>query len=292
MSGTSNVRAKRHLRTPRSSAILTGIVLLLLPATAQTQLTAPQSVPAFEQMRWVTTDSNRPAWVPPVASALVPGSGQLFNSQHRGVIYVAVEVFLVARFLSLQSEGRHESNQFRELAFTIARSPFTPAIRDTVFEYFEQMEKFIESGPFDMDPGSALVPPTDERTFNGSVWALARETFFANPDSLPSPDSEEYQRALEFYRERAVGPNFQWSWRNAGLEQDLFRQSIRESDEAFRGATRQLGLLLANHLLSALDAFITQRLSRNGRRVEVSSMLGPAGIAHELQGLISLRVAF
>jgi hypothetical protein len=109
----------------------------------------------------------------------------------------------------------------------------------------------------------------DERSFNGSVWALALRTFVANPDSLPDPDSEEYQRALEFYRERAVGPNFQWSWRNAGLEQDLFRQSVRQSDEAFRRVTQQLGLLLANHLLSAIDALASTRAARNNRAVSV-----------------------
>jgi hypothetical protein len=55
------------------------------------------------------------------------------------------------------------------------------------------------------------------------------------------------------------------------VEQDLYRQTIRESDEAFREATRGLGLLLANHLLSAVDAAITERISRTGRPVELET---------------------
>jgi hypothetical protein len=140
-----------------------------------------------------------------------------------------------------------------------------------VFEYFEQMGRYVESGPFDTDPGSAIVPPTDEQSYNGQIWALARRTFFTDPDVTPPPDAPEYQRALAFYGSRAIGPNYQWSWRNAGLEQDLYRQAIRQSDQAFRQASQGLGLLLANHLLSAVDAAITERLARRGHGPRLQS---------------------
>jgi hypothetical protein len=227
-----------------------------------------------------------------VASAFVPGSGQLLSGRDRGAIFAITEAFLITRFVAFHAEGRRERDRYVDLALTVARGVFDPAVRDTAFEYFEHMEQYVESGSFDIDAGPEIVPPTDARTFNGSIWALARETFFQNPDSVPSPDSEEYQRALDFYRRRAVGPNFQWSWRNAGLEQDLFRQSIRQSDEAFRRATQQLGLMLANHLLSALDAFISYRLSQNGRRVELTSALRSDGETHMVRAGAMVQVAF
>ena len=40
----------------------------------------------------------------------------------------------------------------------------------------------------------------------------------------------------------------------------MFRQSIRRSDAAFRRVQNQVGLLLANHVLSAVDALIASRL--------------------------------
>ncbi|HWP37415.1 MAG TPA: hypothetical protein VNL18_07665, partial [Gemmatimonadales bacterium] len=156
---------------------------------------------------------QRAAWARPLASAVAPGLGQLLGGQDRGAVYLVTEIYLFARFVSEQREARREADQFRDLAFEVARRPFGPGVRDTAFGYFEEMAQFIESGPFDTDPGAPLVPPGDERTFNGHIWRLARETFFQNPDSLPPPQAEEYQRALEFYRRRAVGPNFQWSWR-------------------------------------------------------------------------------
>ncbi len=243
------------------------------PRLAAQIATTPWQPPApHARLTPTVPDTNRPAlWIPPVASAVVPGIGQFLHGQNRGALYVAIEGLFLIRFLAFHAEGRRESRQYRDLAYTVARAPFVPVSRDTVFEYFEQLAKFVESGPFDTDPGPALVPPLDENTYNGSIWALARQTFLPNPDSIADVDSEEYQRALEFYRLRAVGPNFLWSWRNAGLEQDLYRQSIRRSDEGFRQATQQLGLLLANHLISAIDALITGRLRGSTRAVDVQA---------------------
>ena len=41
----------------------------------------------------------------------------------------------------------------------------------------------------------------------------------------------------------------------------VYRETIRKSDNAFRQAQDQLGILLANHLVSAVDALISSRLS-------------------------------
>ncbi len=216
-------------------------------------------------------DPSKALWIRPLASAAVPGAGQLLGGQDRGAVYLIAEAFFLARFVAEQREGTREEARYKDLAFQVARKPFNPTVRDTAFTYFEEMAKFIESGPFDTDPGPALVPPLDEKTFNGWVWKLARQTFFSDPDSIPSPESIEYQRAVEFYRRRAVGPDFRWSWRGAALEHDLFRVTIRASDQAFRSATQYLGLVLVNHLVSVVDAFITERLGMNREQFE----LGP-----------------
>jgi len=272
------------------------VALALMPGQAVAQLQAPRFTSASNPVLVTAPPdtvvaTERPGWLPPLASAIIPGSGQLMMGQERGALYLAIEALLITRFFALQGDGRQAADRYRDLALQVARQPFNPVIRDTVFEYFEQMQKFIESGPFDTDPGAALVPPTDERIFNGSIWRLARETFFTNPDSLPDPGSLEYQQALEFYRRRAIGENFRWSWRNAGLEQDLYRQSIQRSDESFRQASQYLGLVLANHLLSAIDAFVTVRLSRNGRTVHLNSAIWKRKNGR-MQGVVSVAVGF
>jgi hypothetical protein len=246
---------------------------LAAPAGGQGPPRDSANVPVVTDLWRALRDPSRASWARPLASAIVPGAGQLLGGRERGALYLVAEAFLLTRALALAAEGRRERDRYRELALVVARAPYGPAATDTVFEYFEQMGRYVESGPFDTDPGPALVPPTDERTYNGQIWALARRTFFADPDLIPPADAPEYQRALAFYSGRAIGPNFQWSWRNAGLEQDLYRQTIRQSDRAFRQASQGLGLLLANHLLSSVDAAITERLARPGRGPRVDTAL-------------------
>ncbi len=245
-----------------------GVVSLIgAPAAAQdsTAAAATAAVGGFQG-----------SWIPPLASAVLPGVGQLLLRQDRGIVYLAVEAFAIGAYLRQSGEGRSQGRRFRDLAFDVARRSFAPAILDTAFEYFETMTRYRDSGTFDRDPGPALVPETDASTYNGAVWLLARQTYWDDPDVPPDPASPQYFRAIQFYQERAVGPNFQWSWRNAPLEHEAFSEAIRSSDEAYRRAGNYLGLLLANHVLSAADALVSARLSRLvGRPAEVATVIAP-----------------
>jgi hypothetical protein len=214
-------------------------------------------------------------WLRPAASLLVPGSGQVLARQDRAAAYIAVELYSVSRIIQLALEGRRERDRFRDLAFDVARRAFTSVRRDTVFEYYETMERFAESGRYDRDPGPALIPEDDATTYNGSVWLLARRTYWPDPDVPPDAGSPAYMAAVRFYQEHAVGPDFLWSWRDAALEQGVFRESIRRSDDAFRRTQNMLGVLLANHVASAVDALISSRLSAAaGRRAALQTTVG------------------
>jgi hypothetical protein len=251
------------------------LVLALLvcttPAAAQQLAAAPDAS---------RPDSTRPAsvFVRPLASLLLPGTGQLLAHQDRGAVYLAAEVYLVSRYLQLDHEATQEAKRFQNLAFEVARRSFMPTRRDTVFEYYEQMERFVESGAYDADPGAAFAPEPNPQTYNGSVWLLARRTYWTDPNVPPDPTSWQYRAALDFYTARAVGPNFQWSWREHSLEHQVFRDFIRRSDNAFRRAQNQIGLLLANHIVSAVDAIISARLSAaTGRAADMQTIIGLRG---------------
>ena len=216
----------------------------------------------------------------PLASLLLPGSGQLMAGQDRGAVYLAAEIYLLSRFVQLAREASRDADRFQALAYDIARRSFSPTRRDTVFEYYEQMERFAESGQYDADPGPGFEPEKDARTYNGSVWLLARRTFWADPEVSPDPTSPEYRRAVTFYESRAVGPSFLWSWRDHSLEHEVFRETIHRSDDGFRRAQNQVGLLLANHVVSAVDALISNRLAAAARRpAEFHTTVGPRGSA-------------
>ena len=138
------------------------------------------------------TDSARAAerarlWVPPVASLVLPGSGQLLLGRDRGMVYLAAEAFVLSRFLQLRHDAHRGADRYRTLAYDVARRGFAATRRDTVFEYYETMEKFTTSGEFDTDPGPGLAPEADPATYNGSMWLLARRTFWAEGSGQPTP---------------------------------------------------------------------------------------------------------
>jgi len=200
----------------------------------------------------------------------------LLAHEDRGAVYLAAELYTLNRYLALRGAGRHDAKRFRALAYQVARRGYATVPRDTVFEYYEQMERFTESGRYNTDPGSGFTPETDTRTYNGSVWLLARRTLWPDPDVPPDPTSVLYWRTVDFYKARAVGPDFQWSWRDHPLEHMVFRETIRKSDDGFRRAQAQVGLLLANHVASAVDALISSRLAAAaGRPAEVRTTLAP-----------------
>jgi hypothetical protein len=222
------------------------------------------------------TSTRATAWSV-LASAVVPGTGQAWLDQDRFVAYLAVEAYAWARYAADAREGRQARTEYRNLASEVARRPYSAVRPVGDFDYYERMEKFVASGAFDAIPGGDLDPEPDSTTANGAIWLLARQTFWTNPSVPPPRDSAEYKFAETFYRERAVGPAYQWSWSNARLEYAEFRRTIRRSNNSFRSSLEDLGLVIANHALSTVDAFITVRLRRHvdtdGQRFELTGSL-------------------
>jgi hypothetical protein len=222
---------------------------------------APERLGAATQPASIPRLPDHPEWWMPLASAALPGAGQALLDQDRFVVYAAVEGAAWFRYATERRESVRQRRAYRALANSVARAWFSTSFPVGNFEYYERMHHYVESGVFDVDPTSATVDPEpDTLTFNGALWLLARRTFWVHPDSVPEPESAAFTNAREFYLERAVRPEFRWSWRNAQLEHDLYRRTIAESNEASRQAVQALGIVLANHVLSTIDAYVTLRL--------------------------------
>ena len=106
---------------------------------------------------------------------------------------------------------------------------------------------------------SGLQPETSADTYNGEIWELARDLYL--PEGA-GPTHPAYARALDYYRARAIQPGFLWDWSGREESLQLYRNLIDESDEALRTATVVFGAVVANHLFSAVDAFVSSRLGR------------------------------
>jgi hypothetical protein len=201
-----------------------------------------------------------PIWSAPLASAIVPGLGQARLHKDRFAAYLAAEGFFLVQYAKDSRERARSAREYRAIARDIARRNFTASPPDTIWQYYEKLEKFLESGAYTMAPNGPVVPESDTATYNGSLWLLARRQYGVPLDDPSPQSSDRYALALALYETRAVRQPYRWSWRNAQLEQDLFRRTIARSNDASRHATFDLIALIANHLLSTVDAFASVRL--------------------------------
>jgi hypothetical protein len=200
------------------------------------------------------------SWWVPLASAVVPGTGQALLGQDRFIAYLAVEGFAFLGYLDQRSAQNRATQQYQALAAGIARSLFPGPYPIGTWAYYESMEHYKESGVFNLTPGLGFTPEVDATTYNGATWLLARQTYWSDPNVQPALTSAEYSKAFAFYTSRAVQPQYRWSWSNAQLEWDVYSQTIQVRNQAARDARTQLGILLANHLLSMVDSYITLRV--------------------------------
>lgn len=195
-----------------------------------------------------------------VASAVVPGAGQALLGSGRAIAYGVAEVAGLVVYSVEQRDGTRQRNLYRELSRSVARAQFIPDGPAGTWDYYERMEKYAASGSFDAVPGGSIDPETDQSTYNGSMWLLARQTYWRDPTSSPSPGSPEYQAALAFYSKRAVSPEMRWSWLASPDGFLRYKRAIAGSNSAFKRAEQAVGLVIANHILSAVDAFVSVRL--------------------------------
>jgi hypothetical protein len=194
--------------------------------------------------------------LPPVLSVLVPGTGQLAQEQRRGWAYLALEAAGWLVYADRRNSASAYRSRYRDLAWETARANGTERIEGD-FTYYERLTQWERSGRYDRDPGSPGVQPeTDPSTFNGSIWDRARRIYGVGSED---PESPGYRAALDYYRDLAYGEPFLWDWSPHPDARVRYASLIRTSDTRFQHATIALGFVIANHLISAADAFVSVR---------------------------------
>jgi hypothetical protein len=230
-------------------------------------------------LSWAPQTPSDRAGIAFLASSLLPGAGQYYLREERWVPYLALEAWAWITYANQQSRGRALERRYRDLAWQVARRICPGARRDTTFQYYEHMADFHESGAFDTDESVSGVQPEQRvQTYNGQQWLRAKALYLRGFEAPPG--TPEYHRALDYYAQNAIPSGYCWSWGDSNLEQDSFNRLIDQSDSALRAATRTLGLILANHVVSAIDALVTARLqavTQGAMRLQIGSALEPIG---------------
>jgi hypothetical protein len=183
-----------------------------------------------------------------VASLVVPGAGQFLLGDHRFVGYGAVEIVGWFVYVKNRQDQSRQEAAFKDLARQVARAHFSSAFPDAPWAYYEQLRDWLESGVYSQS-STTLVPETDTLTYNGYKWQLALRT------------NATRDAALAQYQQVAIRPDFEWSWRNAQEQWNLYKRTTDNRNDANRAAIQTLSVIAANHILSMIDAFATFRLS-------------------------------
>jgi hypothetical protein len=209
---------------------------------------------------------------PPLVSLVLPGAGQHVLGQNRKWAYLALEVASWAFFVERRRAGGDYRERYRDYAWQNGR--VQSAVRvDGDFEYYERLAHWTRSGAFDRDAGAPGVQPElDDATFNGSVWLLATRIFLGEAQNAPESDPA-YQGALAYYGEEAYETALLWDWSGAPGAQSEYTTLLDRSDSRLRQATTVLGVIIANHVLSAADAYLSVR----GRATSPLVRIAPDG---------------
>ena len=242
------------------------------------------------------TESAAPGPGPELAfllSAALPGAGQFALAQRRWLIYGLAEVGGWLWVIDRRAAGGRLRTDYHDLAWEAARSGVASGPRvEGDFDYYETLSNWTRSGVFDRDPSRAGVQPeTAVDSFNGSIWELA-SGLFSVPDSA-AEGHPGYDLALAYYENRAYGPTFLWDWSADSSARARFSGLITRSDDAFQNARVLTGIVVANHVISAVDAFVSARLRQaTGGRLESGIHLLPwrSGSRVTARWLVGLRL--
>lgn len=227
-------------------------------------------------------------------SAILPGMGQRVLGLDRWIGYLAGESWAWSQFLARRSEGRDLQTRYRDLAWLVARRVSSGPRVEGSFEYYEALTQYNSSGAYDSDPHQlGIQPEEDPETYNGSIWVLTSQIFFLDdPEAPVEVDSDLYKKALRYYISRAYTPDLAWNWSSNTLQQAEFAGMIRSSDENLRRSTTMVGVILANHLLSAVDALVSARMGQvdsRGPSLNLSIIPGPF---HQDTFLLAVRIPY
>lgn len=208
-------------------------------------------------------------------AALVPGVGQaLAGRPWTGLLFAAVEGAGWWIHLDARGDRNEFRDAYRDLAWAVARDRPQPRV-DGPFEYYERLIHWTRSGAWDRDPSTPGVQPEhDVSTWNGRQWRLAADIFLGGDTEAP-PTTPGYASALDYYRARAYEPALLWDWSGHDDDRARYAGLIDRADAASRRASIALGAVVANHVLSAVEAFVATRLGARDFALDV--VPGPTG---------------
>ncbi|MEA1996286.1 MAG: hypothetical protein U9N45_01540 [Gemmatimonadota bacterium] len=207
---------------------------------------------------------------------LVPGLTQYLDGHWRSYGYFAIEGASIAGLVYVNSKGSSNKDRYINMA-RAARDNFAyPGLRNNpdevpdpslpgYGEYYEDLLKWPSSGDFDNDPSVAGVQPeTDQTTYNGHQWKIAQiNNYTHSSGGMPTPANEvEVERAIQSYQQAVYPLEYNWDWTGMDRDNEEYHRLFDKSEDGFRRRSTFATILIANHLVSGMDALVMSKINR------------------------------
>ncbi|MDA3814205.1 MAG: hypothetical protein PF570_08135 [Candidatus Cloacimonetes bacterium] len=181
-------------------------------------------------------------------SALIPGWGELTAGNKTGLVFLASEVLLLSsRFYFLEEADLKDKASFN---YAVKYAHINPNI-DITDEYYYHMSRYMSSG---FDIGG----------YNAYIVEIAKIRF---------PDDPQAQ--TQYIEENSYSDDNYWGWDDEDRKKDysILRKRITQYGDYAKAIT---GAVIANHIISALNAFrVSSRLKNLNAQIQLDSNMNP-----------------
>ena len=181
-------------------------------------------------------------------SAIIPGWGELTAGNKTGLVFLASEVILLStRFYFLEEADLKGKASYN---YAVKYAHIDPNI-DLTDEYYYHMSRYMSSG---FDAGG----------YNAYIVEIAKTKF---------PDDPQAQ--TDYIEENKYSEDDYWGWDDKEKRNDysILRKRITQYGDYAKAIT---GAVIANHIISALNAFrVSSRLKNLNAQIQFDSNMNP-----------------
>ena len=181
-------------------------------------------------------------------SALVPGWGELAAGDKTGLVFLASEVLLLSsRFYFLEEADLKAKASYN---YAIKYAHIDPDL-DISDDHYYHMSRYMNSG---FNTGG----------YNAYIVEIAKARY---------PDDPEAQ--TQYIEENSYSDDEYWGWDGEDKKNDysILRKRITQYGDYAKAIT---GAVIANHIISALNAFrVSSRLKNINAQVQLDSNMNP-----------------
>ncbi|MDP8202838.1 MAG: hypothetical protein P9M11_11965 [Candidatus Tenebribacter burtonii] len=181
-------------------------------------------------------------------SALIPGWGEFAAGNKSGFIFLASEIMLLSsRFYFLEEADLKAKASYN---YAVKYAHINPNI-NLSDEYYHYMSRYMNSG---FNAGG----------YNAYIVEIAKARF---------PDDQEAQ--TQYIEENKYSDDEYWGWDDSTKQKkySILRKRITQYGDYAKAIT---GAVIANHIISALNAFkVSSRLKNLNAHIQLDSNLNP-----------------